>query len=272
MVDANNDLLSIRQQCELLSVNRSNFYYVPNPRQIDTLLANEIHEIYLDKPYYGYRRITAALKRLGYKDVYDNKVLGLMQAMNLQALYPKPKTTVRNSEHKKYPYLLGGLIINRPNQVWATDITYIKMGSGFMYLAALIDIFSRFVIQWMLSNTLDAQFCLTMLNRAFKLGRPEILNTDQGCQFTSKDWTNTVEGHGSRVSMDGKGRWVDNIIIERFWRTIKHEHILVHDFKDPRELNSSIGSYIDIYNNERLHQSLGYNTPAEVYSGNLIII
>lgn len=271
MLDNNCQHLSIRQQCELLSLNRSNVYYKPRPRQNDTLLANEIHDLWLEWPCYGYRRITAELKRKGY-GVNHKRVLRLMQLMNLQAIYPRPKTTIYSPENKIFPYLLRGLKIERPNQVWATDITYIKMAIGFMYLVGMIDVFSRYLVSWALSNTLDTSFCLTMLNHGLSLGRPEILNTDQGCQFTSAAWVDRVENNGIQVSMDGRGRWADNVYIERFWRTIKHEHILLHSFDTVNELKESIGLFIDRYNNKRLHQSLGYKTPAEVFGAGKIEI
>ena len=194
----------------------------------DSMLANEIQEIWLEMPFYGYRRITVQLRRNGY-DVNHKCVLRLMNDMNLQALYPRPKTTKRNKDHKVYPYLLRDLLITRPNQVWATDITYIAMPTGgFMYLVALIDVYSRFILSWRLSNTLDTSFCLDMLDQALSnYNKPEIINTDQGCQFTSQLWINRLNDAGIKISMDGVGRCHDNIIIERFWRTIKHEHILV---------------------------------------------
>jgi putative transposase len=188
-----------------------------------------------------------------------------MREMNLQALYPRPRTTIRALKDPIYPYLLKELEINRPNQVWATDITYIKMPVGFAYLVALIDVYSRYVISWRLSNTMDTHFCLEMLDEALRFASPEIINTDQGSQFTSSDWISRVKTAGVQVSMDGKGRWVDNVIIERFWRTLKHEHVFLHRFEDVRQARRSIGEFIDLYNYRRLHQSLKYQAPAEVY-------
>ena len=264
MIDEQHAKLSIRRQCELLATVRSTHYYEPAPRRDDTELANEIHEIWLDMPFYGYRRITAELKRR--KHVVNHKrVSRLMAAMDIMALYPKPKTTVASSDHKIYPYLLRNLKIVCPNQAWSTDITYIKMPNGFVYLVALIDIYSRYVLTWRISNTLDKSFCLDMLAHGLTLGKPEIINTDQGCQFTSFDWINMVEGHGVLVSMDGRGRWIDNVFIERLWRTIKHEHVYLYSFDSVGQLKQSIGEFIDMYNTRRLHQSLGYRTPAEVY-------
>ena len=232
---------------------------------IDVQLANEIHEIWLEMPFYGYRRITAELRRRGYV-INEKRVIRLMKEMNIQALYPRPRTTIKAAKDPIYPYLLKDLEITRPNQVWATDLTYIKMPVGFAYLVALIDVQSRYVLSWRLSNTMDTLFCLEMLEDALiRYPHPDILNTDQGSQFTSHEWTRRVKEADIQISMDGKGRWVDNVIIERFWRTIKHEHILLHSFEDLREARWSIERFINLYNQKRLHQSLGYKTPAEVY-------
>lgn len=263
MLDENTQL-SIRQQCELLAIARSMYYYHPTPRQDDTELANVIHEIWLSMPYYGYRRIAAELKRRG-QAVNHKCISRLMGAMNIMALYPKPKTTIAMPDHKIYPYLLRDVKVAYPDKAWSTDITYIKMPGGFVYLVALIDIFSRYVLTWRISNTLDRSFCLDMLAHGLELGKPEIINTDQGCQFTSIDWINMVEGKGILVSMDGRGRWADNVFIERLWRTIKHEHVYLYSFNTVTELKQSMGEFIGIYNTKRLHQSLGYRTPAEVY-------
>ena len=266
MVDMQLKNLSIRKQCSLLAVNRSNVYYEPAPSRDDTELANEIHELWLEMPYYGYRRITAELQRRGHS-INHKRILNLMRAMKLKALYPAPKTTIASPDHKIYPYLLRDICIVSPNQVWSTDITYLKTSGGFVYLVAIIDVYSRFVLSWRISNTLDKSFCLDMLAHSLTWGCPVILNTDQGCQFTSLAWTNMVEGAGIRVSMDGRGRWADNIFIERFWRTIKHEHVLLYSFDTVGQLKQSVGNFIKTYNTKRLHQSLGYKTPAEVYLG-----
>lgn len=264
MIEKNHKTLSIRRQSSLLEINRSTLYYEPIEAEDDTNLANEIHEIWLGMPFYGYRRVTAELRRRSYH-INEKRVLRLMREMKVQALYPRPKTTIRSAKDRVYPYLLKDLDVVRPNQVWATDITYIKMPVGFAYLVALIDVHSRYVIAWRLSNTMDTHFCLEMLDEALFFACPEILNTDQGSQFTSRDWIERVEGSGILVSMDGKGRWIDNIIIERFWRTLKHEHVLLHSFEDLRQARRSIGEFINLYNFKRLHQSLRYRTPAEVY-------
>ncbi len=264
MVDKEHNFLSMRQQCTLLGIWRSNVYCRSVDEPDETMLGNEIHEIWLEQTYYGYRKITIALQDRGQK-INHKKVLRIMREMKLQAIYPGPKTTIHNSGHKIYPYLLRDLPIIAPNQVWATDITYIKILGSFMYLVAIIDIYSRFVLAWRLSNTLDTQFCLDMLKHALEKGKPQIINTDQGCQFTSKAWINLVEGNGIRVSMDGRGRWADNVYIERFWRTLKHEYLLIHAFESVEALKSALNRFIDMYNNKRMHQSLGYKTPAKIY-------
>jgi len=268
MIEHNHPALSIRRQCNILDVWRSNVYYVPQQEPDESVLANEIHEVWFEMPYYGYRRITAELQRRGYS-INHKRVLRMMHDMHIQALYPKHKTTLNHNEHKKYPYLLKDLTIKGPNHVWATDITYIRLPGGFVYLVGIIDIFSRFLLAWSLSNTMETEFCLEVLDKALYINKPEILNTDQGVQYTSNDWIQRVEGNQIKVSMDGIGRWADNIFIERFWRTLKHEHVLIQEFGSIRELRNSIGSFIDTYNHKRLrlHQSLGYRTPAEIYLG-----
>jgi putative transposase len=230
----------------------------------ETWLCNEILELYQTHPYYGYRRITAALERKGL-EVNHKRVVRLMRELNLQAIYPKPNTSKPASGHKIYPYLLEGLVVTRPNQVWATDITYIKLAQGFAYLVALIDLYSRYITAWRLSNTLETSFCIEALKEALALGVPLILNTDQGAQFTSNSWIEVVEGAGIKVSMDGKGRYQDNIYVERLWRTIKYEHIFLYAYESLGALRSGLKQFIATYNKERLHQSLGYRTPLEVY-------
>jgi putative transposase len=265
MINKNHDSLSVHKQSALLGVARSSVYYRAKAPLDESILANEIHEIWLDMPCYGYRKITKELQRRGHK-INHKRVLRLMRDMRIMALYPKPKTTVVNTQHKKYPYLLRDSKITGPNQAWKTDITYIRMLGGFVYLIAIIDVFSRFIVSWALSTTLETDFCLKALELALRqCEKPEILNTDQGVQFTSTEWIQMVESAGIKVSMDGVGRWADNIYIERFWRTIKYEYILLHSFETVKNLRSAIERFMDTYNNKRLHQSLGYLTPAEVY-------
>jgi putative transposase len=266
MIDINHEDISIRKQCRLLGIARSNIYYKPKPAKNEAFIANEIHEIWLAMPMYGYRKITKELGRRGY-EINHKKVRRIMFDMRIMAIYPRPKTSVSNVQHKKYPYLLRELIISFVNHVWQVDITYIKLSKGFVYLVAIIDVYSRFVIAWSISVTLEADFCLETLAEALKKGhKPEILNTDQGVQFTSTEWIKMVEGANIKVSMDGIGRWADNIYIERFWRTAKHECLLLYSFENVKSVRSVTAQFIDTYNNKRLHQSLDYLTPAEVYS------
>jgi putative transposase len=265
MVDSEHADLSVRRQCTALGINRSNLYYrcIQGPDEAE--LANEIHELWLSMPAYGYRKITEELQRRGCI-INHKRILRMMRDMRIQAMYPRPRTSISNREHKKYPYLLRDLTISYANHVWATDITYIKLSSGYVYLIAIIDIYSRFIVAWGLSNTLEADFCVNTLEEALQKGKsPLILNTDQGVQFTSDAWIECVKGNFIQVSMDGIGRWADNIFIERFWRTVKHEHVLLYCFETLKSARDSIGRFIDLYNHKRLHQSLGYKTPAEVY-------
>ena len=259
--------LSLRQQCELLSLNRSSLYYAAKPREIDeVLLMNLIREIWLKRPFYGYRRITVELKRQGMK-VNRKRVQRLMRVMEIQALPKAPRTSKGNKQHKKYPYLLGELTITDSNHAWMTDITYLRLGKGFMYLTAFIDVHSRYIVGWSLGNTLDTEVCIEALAHALKRSTalPEIINSDQGCQFTSELWTKALLDKGITISMTGKGRCLDNIYIERFWRSLKYEEIYLNDYDTVNELNSAVEQYIKFYNNERPHQSLNYKTPGEIY-------
>lgn len=266
MIDDKDNHLSIRNQCLLLSVNRSTFFYKPTSfYEEENELSNLLLEIWMRIPFYGYRRLTLELKRRGH-EVNHKKVQRLMRDMKIQAIYPRKRTTLSNPDHKKYPYLLKELEIIRPNQVWSTDITYIRLPSGFVYLVAIIDVFSRKILSFKISNTMDVDFCLEMLKEALlKYGAPEIINTDQGSQFTSHSWILCVENSGAKVSMDGKGRWVDNVYIERFWRTLKYEHVFIQSLANIKEARESIGLFIVFYNTQRPHQSLNYKTPKEAY-------
>lgn len=223
-----------------------------------------IDEQYTKTPFYGWPRMTAILRRQGHR-VNHKRIRRLMQLMGLQAIYPRPKTSSPGKKHKVFPYLLRGFKITRPIQVWSTDITYVPMQRGFMYLVAVIDWFSRYVLAWQLSNTLDGQFCLVALHQALEQGRPDILNSDQGTQFTAQAFTDTVQAAGVRVSMDGRGRALDNIFVERLWRTVKYENIYLMDYCSVPELEVGLRNYFRFYNDERLHQSLGYCTPVEVH-------
>jgi putative transposase len=265
MVDPN-DILSIRHQCDLLGLNRSGFYFEPageNPLNLE--LMRRIDEIYTDYPFYGSRRILASLHREKY-EVNRKRVQRLMNLMGIEAIYPKPKRKRGGDEHEIYPYLLRNMGISHPDQIWSTDITYIRMRSGFLYLMAIIDWYSRFVITWNVSNTLDGIFCQDALKRALENKRPEFFNTDQGCQFTSKDFTKILKDAGVRISMNGVGRALDNVYIERLWRSVKYEDVYIKDYENVRDAVESIASYFHFYNYIRLHQSLDYRTPSEIYS------
>lgn len=264
--------LSVRRQCELLGLNRSSWYYVPGTESDENLrLMRLIDEQYTRTPFYGWPRMTAYLQKHCHLLVNHKRVQRLMQRMGVQAIYPKPRTTVPGLAQRVYPYLLRGLAIERPNQVWSTDITYIPLAHGFMYLVAILDWFSRYVVTWQLSNTLDGQFCLDALVRALQFGRPEIFNTDQGAQFTATAFTQTLEQAGIRISMDGRGRALDNIFIERLWRTVKYENVYLMDYATVPDLRAGLTTYFQFYNEERLHQGLGHRTPANVYGGSALI-
>ena len=220
---------------------------------------------YMATPFYGARKIAAWLKSQSHQ-VNRKRVRRLMQLMGLKAVYRRPRTSKPAPGHKIYPYLLGGLRITRPNQVWAADITYIPMARGFLYLVAIIDWYSRYVLSWRLSNTLDASFCVEALEEALRKGRPDIFNTDQGAQFTGEAFTGMLEQHGVKVSMDGKGRYSDNLFIERLWRTVKYEEVYLKAYENGRDARAGIGDYFRFYNTERPHQALGYQTPSEVFT------
>ncbi|MBA7706991.1 IS3 family transposase ISDsp4 [subsurface metagenome] len=224
---------------------------------------------YLATPFYGARKIAAWLKSQGQR-VNRKRVQRLMLLMGLKAIYRRPRTSKPAPGHKIYPYLLSGLKITRPNQVWAADITYIPMARGFLYLVAIIDWYSCYVLSWRLSNTLDAAFCVEALQEALKKGRPEIFNTDQGAQFTGEAFTGILEQHGVRISMDGKGSYNDNLFIERLWRSVKYEEVYLKAYQDGRDARVGLGNYFRFYNAERPHQTLGYRTPAEVFNSTLV--
>ena len=247
-------------------MHRSNIYYQPVPESpLNLTLMRLIDEQYLKTPFYGYLKMTAYLREIKHYKVNHKRVYRLMRRMGLRSVAPRPKTSGSNPEHKIYPYLLRDVKITRPNQVWSTDITYIPIQRGFMYLVAVIDWYSRFVLSWEISNTLDVDFCLTALERAFEHGTPEIFNTDQGAQFTANAFTGRLTKAGVRISMDGRGRYVDNIFVERLWRTVKYENIYLSDYDTGLDLFAGLVAYFDFYNHERLHQSLKYKTPAQVY-------
>lgn len=265
MIESGHPTLSIRRQCDLVGLNRASFYYQPGTETPFNLkLMRVIDEEYTRTPFYGYRKMTARLQQLGYV-VNRKRVARLMGTMGLQAIYPGPRTSIPDQQHKKYPYLLRDVTLDRPNQVWSADITYVPMVGGFMYLVAILDWFSRFVLTWQLSNTLDGLFCLEALRLALQQGKPEIFNTDQGVQFTAHDFTGELQTHQIKISMDGRGRAFDNIFIERLWRSVKYEHIYLNDYGTVPALEMGLGHYFQLYNYERPHQSLAYRTPADVH-------
>jgi len=255
----------VRRQCELLGLNRSTWYYELAPESAANLaLMRLIDEQYLRRPYYGSRRMTVWLNNEGH-EVNRKRVQRLMRLMRLEAVYPKPRTTVAGAGHKIYPYLLRDVAVTRPNQVWSTDITYVPLQRGFLYLTAIMDWYSRYVLTWRLSNSLDADFCLEALDEALARGRPEIFNSDQGVQFTSQAFTGRLESAGVAISMDGRGRALDNVFVERLWRSVKYEEVYLHEYTSGVECHAGLSAYLKFYCEERPHQSLDYRTPAEVY-------
>lgn len=246
-------------------MNRSGLYYEKKPvTENDVVLMNEIYDIYGEWSFYGYRKIHAVLRMRGYK-ANRKKVQRIMHLIGLKAVWPGKKTSVRDHKQATYPYLLKNLVIDRPNQVWQVDITYIKIKTGFVYLVCLIDVYSRRIMGWSLSVFLDTMSCEQALAMALNKAKPVIINSDQGCQFTSESWCNMLMQNDVKISMDGKGRWADNIYVERLWRTIKYELIYLHRFETVTEAKNAIANYIDFYNAHRPHQALGYRVPDEVY-------
>jgi len=265
LVEPGHAALSVRRQCELLGLSRSSLYYGPAEESAENLrLMRLLDREYTAHPFLGSRRLTKWLIGQG-EAVNRKRVQRLMRFMGLEAIYPKPKLSAAGRGHRIYPYLLRDVRIQRPDQVWSTDITYVPLACGFMYLAAIIDWFSRYVLAWRLSNTLDGSFCLEMLEEALGRGRPEVFNTDQGVQFTAQAWTGRLESAGVAVSMDGKGRCLDNVFVERLWRTVKYEDVYLWRYEGVPELRRGLGRYFPYYNEERLHQALDYRTPAAVY-------
>ena len=265
MIEPSHPKISVRRQCELVGLNRATFYRQPGGETpLNLRLMRLIDEEYTRTPFYGYRKMTARLQALGYA-VNRKRVTRLMRMMGLQAVYPRPRTSIPHPEHKKYPYLLRGMTITGPNQVWSADITYVPMPAGFMYLVAVMDWFSRFVLAWQLSNTLDGLFCLEALRLALGQGQPDIFNTDQGVQFTANDFTSELAASHIQISMDGRGRAFDNIFIERLWRSVKYEDLYIKEYPTVPALEHGLRDYFQLYNYERPHQSLAYRTPADVH-------
>ncbi len=266
MTNRQHPALSTVRQCALLGISRSSVYYRPRATSLEDLAVMKlIDQQYLATPFYGSRRMTVWLQRQG-RTMSRKRVQRLMRTMGLRAIFRRPRTSLRAAGHKVYLYLLGGMEITRPNQVWAADITYIPMARGFLYLVAIMDWYSRYVLSWRLSNTLDADFCVEALEEALSQGKPEIFNTDQGSQFTGEAFTGLLKQHGVRISMDGKGRYRDNIFVERLWRTVKYEEVYLKAYSNGREAKAGLDAYFRFYNAQRPHQALGYRTPAEVFS------
>jgi putative transposase len=249
----------------MLELSRSSYYYHPRPESdLNLLLMCLIDEQYTRTPFYGVPRMTARLRRQGYR-VNHKRVERLMRQMGLEAIHPQPRLSRPSTEQKIYPYLLTGVTIDRPDQVWSTDITYVRLACGFIYLVAIMDWFSRYVLAWEISNTLEASFCLEALKAALLISKPEIFNSDQGSQFTSLEFTGCLEAHGIAISMDGRGRVFDNIFVERLWRTVKYEEVYLNQYQSVREAHAGLERYFRFYNTERIHSSLGYRTPEEIY-------
>ncbi len=265
-IDPSHPYFSVVRQCELVDLARSSYYYTPMATESEEnlKLMRKIDELYLQRPFYGYRRMTGWLEEHGWQ-VNEKRVLRLMRLMGLQAVLPGPHTSRRHPQHPVYPYLLRGLKIQAPNEVWCSDITYIPMKRGFLYLVAVMDWFSRYVLAWELSNSLETAFCLDALERSLDRGSPEIFNTDQGSQFTSEEFTGCLGDAGIRISMDGRGRATDNIFIERLWRSVKYEDIYLRDYIDGTHVRRGLERYFRFYNTERRHQALEDRTPAEVH-------
>lgn len=267
MIEPGHTVIPIYRQCELLDLSRTGYYYQPQGESPFNLhLMNLIDVQYTRMPFYGVEKMTAWIIRQGF-EVNPKRARRLMRLMGLEAIYPKPHLSLSLAEHKKYPYLLRDVVIERPDHVWSTDITYIKMAQGFLYLVAILDWYSRHVLAWRLSNTLDTQFCIDALEGALAISQPEIFNSDQGTQLTSKEFTERLQKSGVSISMDGRGRVFDNIFVERLWRSVKYEEVYIHSYESVKDAADHLARYFQLYNRERLHESLGYRTPHEVYFG-----
>lgn len=266
MVEPANNNLSIGEQCKLLSLSRSSFYYTrKGETAMNLMLMRQIDEQVLETPFFGVRQMTWHLRDEGHL-VNEKRIRRLMRLMGLMPIYQKPNTSKAAKGHKTYPYLLRGLRVERPNQVWAADITYLPMRRGFLYLVAIMDWHTRKVLAWRISNTLEADFCVEALNEAIaRFGPPEIMNTDQGSQFTSFVWTDRLRRDGVRISMDGKGRFLDNIFVERLWRSLKYECVYLHAWETGSEAKAGVGKWIEFYNRKRPHSALGGKPPAVIY-------
>lgn len=266
-LDPDYSCLSMRQQTQLLQINRSSLYYkAAGESEYSIMLMNLLDEQYTKTPFYGVAKMTAYLNEMGHT-VNVKRVRRLLRKMGLEAIYQKPNLSKANAEHKIYPYLLRNVAITRCDQVWSTDITYIRLRHGFVYLVAIIDWYSRYVLNWRISTSLEAEFCIEALEETLEKGQCEIFNTDQGVQFTTKRFVDPLLSLGIKVSMDGKGRALDNIFVERLWRSVKYEDIYLKDYESVEDVKTGMGQYFEFYNHQRYHQSLGYKRPAEVYYG-----
>jgi putative transposase len=266
-IDAGHSELSVSRQCRLTGLSRSGLYYEPRGESaVNLKLMGLLDEQYTKTPFFGVPKMTEALRKRGYR-VNPKRVRRLLRQMGLEAIYPKPHLSAPAPGHRIYPYRLRDAVITRPNQVWSSDITYIRLRAGFIYLVAVIDWFSRYVLSWEVSTSLDAGFCCSALDRALRHGRPEIFNTDQGAQFTSEAFTGRLEAENIVISMDGRGRALDNVFVERLWRTVKYEDVYLKDYSDPPDAVRNLGPYFKFYNAQRPHQALKYLTPEAVYFG-----
>jgi len=265
MIEPEYGQLSLRRQCELIGLNRSSLYYEPLPEtEMNLELMRLLDQQYMETPFYGSLRMTAWLRSLGY-GVNRKRVQRLLGLMGVEAIYPKPRTSQRAEGHKIYPYLLRDMPVTRVNQVWSSDITYIHMRRGYVYLVAVMDWYSRYVLAWQLSNTLNGSFCLDVVEQALLLGKPDIFNTDQGAQFTAHAFTSRLASVGIQISMDGRGRALDNVFNERLWRSVKYEDIYLKEYETVPALVTGLDNYFRFYNERRLHQSLNYRTPSELF-------
>lgn len=267
LIDKTHQEISLKRQTELLGISRASIYYTPVPEtsEEEKRIMDVIDAIYTECPFYGARRIKRELRRDHGISIGRERVGRLMGIMGLEAIYPKPKTSAGNKEHKKYPYLLKGIRAQKPNHIWGTDITYIRLEKGWMYLMALIDWFSRYVISWRLSPTLESEFCIEALEEALQQAQAEIHNSDQGSQFTDEEYVKRLDARHVQISMDGRGRCMDNIFTERLWRSVKYEDVYIKSYRTPREAREGLRNYFNFYNHRRPHQSLEGRTPAEVY-------
>jgi len=265
MIESKHKTITVSRQCDLIGISRASYYYESQrDDSYNQLIMNLIDEQFTKTPFYGVPRITESLRIKGHT-VNPKRVRRLMRKMGLEAIYPKKKLSKPHPAHKKYPYLLRDVVIDHPDQVWGVDITYLRLQHGFIYLVAIIDWYSRYVLAWDISITMDAGFCTRTLEKALMISKPEIFNSDQGSQFTSADFTGILEREGIKISMDGRGRVFDNIFVERLWRTVKYEEVYLHNYLNVSDARRNINKYFLFYNTERIHESLGYKTPYEIY-------